>query len=316
MPRKKPVSEIDLAIGRRLGELRLDREFSREELADRAQVSAGVITRVELGYMPLRYFDARRLLRGLAIGSAASSDLRPVNPLWLARGSGTAEVGWPLILPANHHLGIPEAASFSTVIEANHNLISTLVDDPLHAQLPESWLAAYLEHWDALRQKAFELEDGAEAVKRLFLTSAEKLADQSPRASALLLDYHAALNAAQLTRPWECEKKTLTNIPRSEKLFPVRIEMDSLLAQARELAAPRGSRTQLATALGVSTSRITEWLAGDSEPDGRHTLLLFNWVEEKKASQQQTPDRASTRPGAKTHPPKSKHENEKQDQWH
>lgn len=61
----------------------------------------------------------------------------------------------------------------------------------------------------------------------------------------------------------------------------MRFEMAKLLDQVRSLTAPRNRRAELARSLGVSDSRISEWLSGKSEPDGQNTLKLLNWVREQ-----------------------------------
>ena len=115
----------------------------------------------------------------------------------------------------------------------------------------------------------------------------------------------------QLTDRWATptETKFLPKVPYSEILAPVRHEtMDRLLEAARRLTRPRGQKKALADALGVSPSRVSEWLAGDCMPDGDRTLRLLNWVERQEAQQTKRPAGGTTPTGLKT---RKKEPNEK-----
>jgi transcriptional regulator with XRE-family HTH domain len=308
VPRKKPVSENDLAIARRLKQLRIDCQFSRQELAERSQTPFGVITRVELGIMPLRYFDARRLLRGLSLYALSWLDLRPVNPLWLAEGEEPMQVDWPLLLPASRYLGVEVSASFSAVIKAHRSVIAALVADPSTAELPESWLAEYLNHWDILQGKADQLRDDAITVGDLFLVSAQKLAPQSARATEVLKRYHVLLAEAPHKRPLERQKKLLHDITVSGKYSGVKSPMKDLLKRLNQATRLRGAKSQLAAHMNVPLVNVSQWLSERREPSGEKTLKLLHWVEMQEHDQNKSPGDATTSPEPKTQTCKSSYE--------
>ena len=312
MPRKNPVSATDLAIAKRLEFLRLDRQFSRQELSARTGVALGIITRVELGRMALRYLDANKLLRGLSIGGAIWPDLRPVSPLWLAEGKDPMNVDWPLILPASHHLGVDPSASFSSVINAHRDAISALISDPATAQLPESWLAAYLTHWDSLHLRAMVVRDDVSILERLFRASAEKLAPKSTQAARLLADFHATFAEPYSRRPWEADKKIFSSGvdsgSESANLTSMKSPLAQLLQRLNRATEAKGRKAELAEYLKTPRPCVSDWLSGKREPSGETTLRLLQWVEQQERQQNQSPGSATTPPGRKT---QSKVSNEK-----
>jgi transcriptional regulator with XRE-family HTH domain len=316
MPRKNPVSATDLAIGKRLAQLRMDAQLSREELAARAgELSAGVIARVELGRMPLRYVDAKKLLRALSPGARFEPDLRPINPLWLAEGIEPERVDWPLILPKNHHLGVDPSASFSNAIQLHRALIMRLVQDPAQVTLPESWLPAYCSHWDILHVKAYGFQRDATIVERLLRTSAEKLASASSLARSILDDYRATLAEVALLRCREAEKraerKLLSDVTKSRNIAGMKSHLAFLRIRLARTTAGRGDKAKLAKFLRVPAPRVSEWLRGDIDPSGETCLKLLYWVEEQEAKQTTGSGGGDTPPEPKI---QSKASNEKKPQ--
>lgn len=76
--------------------------------------------------------------------------------------------------------------------------------------------------------------------------------------------------------------------------------LSKLLADAKRLTAERGKATQLANALKVSPSRVSEWLSGKTNPDGVAALALLDWVEEAEAKKQKSPGSATNTARAAT----------------
>jgi transcriptional regulator with XRE-family HTH domain len=293
VPRKTPLSEEDAAIGRRLKQLRMDRQFSREELANRAGIAVGIVTRVELGRMPLRYLDGKRLLRALSLGMGVYPDLQPINPLWLAEGREPIEAAWPLILPPIHHLNFDPTASFLSVIAAHRELLANLITAPTETQIPEAWLSTYLNHWETLSHKVQTLSAGASTVEQVFWNSAKKISPLSPAAAGLMKEYRDLLGSRG-------EKKPLTVGSEIRNTPGMQSELQGLLAKVKRLTQAKGLKARLAATLGVPAPRISEWLAGKYEPSGETTLRLLHWVEQQEAQQKTSPGSASTLPGPKT----------------
>lgn len=260
-----------------------------------------MIARIELGRMPLRYGDALRLLQALIPSATIPA---PINPLWLAEGTWPVQLEWPFLLPKPEAIGLSPSTPFSKFVSENRGVLGAMASDPPEPELPESWLAPYLQEWTRLRSQAARVQTGIILFGCVVKFSAERLAPESRQAAKVLR------KVLQIEK--KNDRKALTQSPRSENMRSVRMEMESLIAEARSLASERGKKTQLANALGVSSSRITEWLSGVTEPDGRNTLKLLNWVQEQQSLQQsKTPSHASPRPGAKTRHPKSHNENER-----
>jgi transcriptional regulator with XRE-family HTH domain len=333
MPRKHPVSAIDLAIANRLEFIRLDRHFSRGELAARARIAPGIIARVELGRMALRYLDAKKLLRGLSAGGPIRTDLRPVSPLWLAEGKDPIDVNWPLILPDNHHLGAAPSASFSSVISAHRALLYALINDPTTALLPESWLAPYLSHWENFRLHAITFGGVASLLERLFLSSVEKLDPKSTQAAILLADYRAALAEIAFLQSWKAKKtnlglawfdaerdrggnpeekeisqQVLTVVSGHANLPDVKSPLAQLLERLNQATAVKGRKAELAKHLNAPRPCVSDWLSGKREPSGETTLRLLQWVEQQERQQNKSADSVSAPPAPKT---QSKVPNEK-----
>ena len=105
MPRKTPLPQSELMVGKRLDKLRQERRLSRSDLAYFARVDEASITRAELGLAPLNYEVARRILRYLE-----------VNPFWMATGEGPVNLS--IDLPESYEIGAQRGAGFLEVFEA------------------------------------------------------------------------------------------------------------------------------------------------------------------------------------------------------
>jgi len=90
----------------------------------------------------------------------------------------------------------------------------------------------------------------------------------------------------------------LTACSENRNTPAVKSEMEKLLSDVRGMTTAKGRKAKLARDLGVSLSRISEWLSGKYEPGGEVTLRLLQWVLAEEA-QQKRPG-AQTSPGVKT----------------
>lgn len=77
-------------------------------------------------------------------------------------------------------------------------------------------------------------------------------------------------------------KKGVDEDSESRDTAPMKTEMERLIDKVKKLTEPRGMKSGLAEHLGVSTSTISEWLAGHYEPGGQATLKLLQWVEKQR----------------------------------
>jgi transcriptional regulator with XRE-family HTH domain len=62
-------------------------------------------------------------------------------------------------------------------------------------------------------------------------------------------------------------------------------KLTTLLKRVKRAAQPLGKKTALAKALGVTPTRISNWLSGDRAPNGEITLLMLEWVQAEEANQ-------------------------------
>lgn len=305
MPRKNPLPENELAIGQRLARFRTHLRLSRQAVADIAGTPADVLTRVELGRMPLRYEDARSLLPALRAGRLSPlPDFRVMNPLWLVSGEGPAQLEWPLFLPDSDSLGLPYRLAFSEFVNTHRQLLLRLCKHDPEPALPESWLEPYLRYLMSMEGEAGAAYHVLDVVETVFLRSAKELIRTSQSAGRCLDTWLAHKER----RPKDFSRKALTQLPESEKMHGVKFEMETILSAVRRLTLARGSKNALAKALVVSPSRVSEWLSGKCEPDGRKALLLLNWVLERRANETEGPGSAATPSEPKT---QSKVSNEK-----
>ena len=72
-----------------------------------------------------------------------------------------------------------------------------------------------------------------------------------------------------------------------------------LLERLNAATQGRGKKKELARALGVPPSRISEWLHGKFEPAAETTLHLLDWVTAEEAKTK-SPGGAETPPGQVT----------------
>jgi len=62
----------------------------------------------------------------------------------------------------------------------------------------------------------------------------------------------------------------------------VKARLPELLKRLEKATTQRGKKTELAKFMGVSKTRIWQWLSGENEPGGETTLQLLQWVEQQE----------------------------------
>jgi transcriptional regulator with XRE-family HTH domain len=97
----------------------------------------------------------------------------------------------------------------------------------------------------------------------------------------------------------EIQRIALDSPSENGNNIPVKTEIERLLDKVKRLAAKPGRKAAIAAALGISQSRVSEWLSGVCEPGGQNTLRLLRWVQEQE-SQQKRSGTASTAPEQRT----------------
>ena len=256
--------------------------------------------------MPLRYSEGKALMRALSPAAKQWPDFRPISPLWLAEGTAPKFVDWPMVLPSEHDLGLPVSATFSHVIQLYRDLIFRLVQDPVTAQLPESWLRTYMLHADFLRQLTRHNQAETEIVERLFDSSAVKLESSSLLAVKLRSLYKASPGVSPLSpRSWEernISLQALTEVTQQGNIATMQSEIAKMIERLKQATSPRGKKADLARFMDIDPPRVSEWLSGSRQPSGETTLRLLHWVEQQEAQQKKSAGSASTPPAPKTQP--------------
>lgn len=293
MPRKNPLPETEVDIAERLVRLRQECELSREELAEISTLGFSVITRVELHLLPLRYSDARKWLDALGnVRSGGIAGLFPINPLWVAEELEPITLTWGLRLPAWQNLGVDVNERFSFVIKAHRAALLALTKAPPDPVLPESWIHDNLLHLATVRDRLAKHQASLDVLDEVVSRSLSQLAESSSAARSMLEMQRLNFTG---THP------LLTKLPNSDNSAFVHhdLDLDYLLRRARQLTRQRGCQTALAAFVRVPQSRVSEWLAGKCEPDGRNTLRLLQWVEQQERKQTKSPASGDTPAGRK-----------------
>lgn len=305
---KGPMAEKHLAVARRLESLRREFHISRQELADLSTLGVGLITRVELGRMRLRYADGKRWLDGLAkaIGASEWHVLTPINPIWLLDGAGAWELRWPLVLPSFVSLGASPNLLLVDFLQQHKALLADLAKDPPEGQLPQSWLQCYSEHWQRINGHIDHCHEGLQKVGSLLealkpnilavlkndynLVKFLRKPSTFAAMKAETVDYLKPLNlptAAPSTNYAKAENKGLTDDTpeRNNEAVVSMNELKKFQERLRRATKQRGCKAALARDLQVPPARISEWLSGAVEPSGETTLRLLRWVEKQERGQ-------------------------------
>lgn len=78
------------------------------------------------------------------------------------------------------------------------------------------------------------------------------------------------------------QKDDLTNYPTMGKSGGVKPILPKLIERLKKATAERGQKTKLASWLGVTPQKVTDWISGRVEPSGETTLRLLHWVEQQE----------------------------------
>ena len=78
------------------------------------------------------------------------------------------------------------------------------------------------------------------------------------------------------------EKSGIDTVSINEHNEAVKAQLPTLLKRLKEATRERGKKSELAALLGVSKTRVWQWLSGTNEPGGETTLQLLRWVEQQE----------------------------------
>ena len=330
VPRQHPLPAREIEICRRLKEVRLLTKWPRSFLAHSLGVHRSVLTRLELGRMPLRYSLAVQMLPWLNM-----------SPLWLATGQGERH---PFnYLPSSEDLGIGANALFSEVFDTHLTLgfqpkyaspimqmmvdlqspdkgslrgsLRDIVADNIARwldEIPDESLDAFVGEVRKLGQKALGgfKKDRWERVlhrrrnRRIVRLHKDKWAAEAQEAATARLK----------KREKEC-KEGLDTQPGIRHNTGVQTRIRSLrelVHRLKQITSAPGAKAALARKFGVTRQAVGQWLSGTSNPTAEATLQLLNWVEEAESEQKQNPGAALTTTGHKTQVRRSGYEKQTQ----
>ena len=77
-------------------------------------------------------------------------------------------------------------------------------------------------------------------------------------------------------------KSNLTSYPPEGKSEDVKPILPKLIERLKKATQERGSKTKLASWLGVTPQKVTDWISERVEPSGETTLKLLHWVEQQE----------------------------------
>lgn len=77
-------------------------------------------------------------------------------------------------------------------------------------------------------------------------------------------------------------KTDLTKYPQEGTTEAVTPILPKLIERLRKATSERGQKSKLASWLGVSPQKVTDWLSERIEPSGENTLRLLKWVEQQE----------------------------------
>ncbi|MCX6923034.1 MAG: hypothetical protein NT154_07480 [Verrucomicrobia bacterium] len=200
---------------------------------------------------------------------------------------------WPLLLPNNECLELPQVLRFSEFVAMHHSLLVALTADPPEPELPPSWLQPYLLHWLRLHNEQTNFAGGVVFVENVFAWSAQGAAGTSAHAAHLLKKYNQAKLAMRESNYLDSaevgKKKMLTAISVSANLISVKSPLAQLLDRLNQATAVKGEKAKLAEYLKAPRPCVSDWLSGKREPSGETTLRLLQWVEEQEREQKKSP---------------------------
>jgi transcriptional regulator with XRE-family HTH domain len=284
------MNDLERAICARFASFRKDLGWDQADVAHALEITRDQVAGIENCRTPLRYKIA-----------SSYCAIMQVSQRWLAEGLGPKRLYFDVRSSLARQ--IPPEMLFSA---AYAHFLKPTIDIGLAETLSYFSQAdsaeAFQEMYAVVRpfvhgswETAFALS--AARIKQLYSKLPPHLlqtaVDDLRRFSELFLRNHKTeISRQQQSRlvPNEeekefAEKLGLTDFTLKSKSSPV--NLISLLKRVKNATRARGSKSDLAAHLGVSPSRVTEWLKQIKEPSGSTTLALLEWVERKEAHKPQ-----------------------------
>jgi transcriptional regulator with XRE-family HTH domain len=303
MPKRtRPLdADREREIGAAVRSVREALKYSQREFAGLLGITRDQVANIEMGRTPLTYTLALALrdmfgtdlaaLAGFSAGMRIEPDMWPSRDLAEYQGRSV-----PFSLVARE-APLNPVSNLQRAVERFPK--GSLARTHFAAEIHQAGLDLLAGVPDGLVANA-----GLSALEAIKGTRARYPKLPPERAKAVLLELegfiaHASAQAQEENQGLT-DNSVLGRIVRVNPSAPPIGNMAQLLARVRESTSSRGGRAKLAKALGVSPSRVSEWLAGTSSPTGEATLRLLQWVAAQERQQTQGPSSAIAPPGPKT----------------
>jgi transcriptional regulator with XRE-family HTH domain len=296
VPRKYLLSKDELAIGRRLLELRRSFKCSRTHLAFLAKVHPSVVKRVEIGRAILKYnladafcrhFDVNQAWLAVEFGKrdpyiALANRLESQIPPRMAFSAAFARYIWSEMKDAHkrgmgagvrvgflHPLGLPPEKGF----EHSFCLEMAAAFKPLPDELQSAF-------WDALSNAIdrFYEEHNLKRERIGLIRPSNWPKDRPLFDSAIFHKYMRGMVSEEMT----VQKMLLTAIDALVIDGGVKSYLKPLLSRLNRLTSEDGTKAELARALGVPLASLSRWLNGKREPGGEMALRLLSWAQQQE----------------------------------
>ncbi len=278
MPRKNPVPEREKEIGKRLRSFRHLNLIGRADLAGQLDIGEPRLASYETGNVPVPFHIAQKLDYQFCL-----------NYEWLATGIGD---------PRECNVIGEETASRIPLKWPFSKVYDEIITPELLAKSkqPESAFAKV-----AAKVPGFDVKflrtvgtDKKSTVKAIAAKSFGAHVDQLPpflywefyrklqSAADDFLQSHAKEISDFGSLKLNPENIALTSYPLQGKTDDVKPILPKLIERLRKATEGRGRKTELASWLGVSPQKVTDWLSERVEPSGETTLRLLHWVEQQE----------------------------------
>jgi transcriptional regulator with XRE-family HTH domain len=267
-----PLPQHELAICKRLREVRKMELATQERFARALKISRDQLASIEVGRVPVSFRIGWRLC-----------ELMHLNPLWLASG----ESDWQTTFAPFDFGAIQPNARFSEVMSSHREQYRVALETHIREMVSPAKEAKERKLWDQLLLSWGIYLSNLDAAKLL----------------------HQVRWAAAI---YPVVKKSLTIVPDVfDSLVSMRTapratsRWKQLQRRLRMATRTRGAKASLARELGVDRQLVTEWLKHATRgPSAETALRLLEWIGEIEAKKQNAGS-AVTPPAPKTRKSKS-----------
>jgi transcriptional regulator with XRE-family HTH domain len=322
---KSLLPEREIAICRRLRQVRIDLKWNQPDFARELKISRERLASYEYAKAPVRYWLGRTLGQRF-----------DVNQRWLA--TGELPRSFYLFVHGEIENRISPRILFSEAyeqhlkpfVEAELRFISETVNlserdlDASHGRIGSINLRPCGEPVNETLSVLFNRSIStcfrllpSQLAASLFQELANTTRSFADRHKEELSSYSNELApkpSEETAGRIKKEQAMLDTV--SERLDDSQVQnrfktLPELLEVLRKLTSERGVKASLGRELNVSRQAVDQWLSGQSKPSADSVLLLLDWIERISLKQKQSPASALTPAEQKTQLRKSSNENHK-----